>query len=1329
MSNVDSRVNNLVINSLTKEQYDAAIKAGTISDTELYMITDVEYPTTNDVTNMFANYTPTNNLANVATSGEYSDILNKPSTFTPESHTHTKSEISDFPIIPTISDVYNATSSNGMSGKAVASAISDKQNSNTAVTHTASTKVGDTNKPVYVASDGKATACSYELNKSVPSNAVFTDTTYSEMTGATSSDDGTSGLVPAPASGKQSQFLRGDGTWATPTNTKNTAGSSDTSSKIFLIGATSQTSSSQTYSHDTAFVDTNGRLNSNAPASDANDTTVATTKWVKDQSYVPNSRTINSKSLSGNITLSASDVGALPDSTSIPTITDTYSSTSSDGMSGKAVKSAIDTAISSVYKAAGSIAFASRPTPGKTYEGNVYNITDDFTTDSTFVEGSGKTYPAGTNIVCINTSGTTYKWDVLSSLVDLSGYQLSETAVTHTASTKVGNTNRPVYIASDGKATQISYTIDKSVPSNAVFTDTTYSNFEGTDGTSTGTSGLVPAPATSDKDKFLCSDGSWGNPIGTTYNDYTGATSSSDGVHGLVPSATSANRNKFLRGDATWQTPTDTKNTTGGDDTSSKIFLVGMTAQTTNNGTSRTYTHDTAFVDANGRLNSNAPASSANDTTVATTKWVKDQGYITSSDSVAWSNISGKPDTFTPEAHNQASNTINAMTGYSKASSASAIETSDSLNTAIGKLEKSLDSKQNSNTAVTHTASTKVGDTNKPVYVDSNGTATACSYELNKSVPSDAVFTDTNTLMTQNVSTTNNTYPILLCPTANASSNQGAKTGIFASGVKVNPSTSTITATTFSGNATTASTASKLGSSNVGNATTPIYLVNGTATAMNYTIEKSVPSNAVFTDTTYSEMTAASSSSSGTSGLVPAPASGKQSQFLRGDATWATPTDTKNTTGGDDTSSKIFLVGMTAQTTNNGTSRTYSHDTVFVDTNGRLNSNAPASSANDTTVATTKWVKDQGYAANSGVVHTSNNESISGSKTFNNEIKGTLVAYQSHNSDTGGLYRKQAEIILTGAYQSAIVPFFYYKDAVNTSEVGYQGKISLRVDATAGTLGTGSSGVVLCEYPNWISNGNVLFYVLYKNNTPESNQVTCEIWSYVKNAWDGYKIIPLSYHGYSQSGWTWYNNPTGVTSLPTDYSQINQKYGRMYTVDPDEDTTSSKQIDTVGARNTKLSSYALNNGVVHTTGNESISGTKTFTSGTIISKSAPGYALKATNITRATPPSSNQTSFMLVETDNNNKNVGGIYRVYNSDGGGGLSLLCYKPQTTDATYQHIKIGYDGSGNYYTYAPTPSTSITSTSDTNIATTGWTNTRLGNYQLKATYDSTNEMLVLS
>ena len=48
------------------------------------------------------------------------------------------------------------------------------------------------------------------------------DTTYSDFTGASSSAAGAHGLVPAPAKGKQGSFLRGDGTWATPTDTKYT---------------------------------------------------------------------------------------------------------------------------------------------------------------------------------------------------------------------------------------------------------------------------------------------------------------------------------------------------------------------------------------------------------------------------------------------------------------------------------------------------------------------------------------------------------------------------------------------------------------------------------------------------------------------------------------------------------------------------------------------------------------------------------------------------------------------------------------------------------------------------------------------------------------------------------------------------------------------------------------------------------------------------------------------------------------------------------------------------------------------------------------------------
>ena len=81
------------------------------------------------------------------------------------------------------------------------------------------------------------------------------------------------------------------------------------------------------------------------------------------------------------------------------------------------------------------------------------------------------------------------------------------------------------------------------------------------------------------------------------------------------------------------------------------------------------------------------------------------------------------------------------------------------------------------------------------VTVDAKGRVTAAS-TVTITLPADS---NTDTLMTQNVSTTNSTYPILLCPTANATSNQGAKTGIFAKSVKINPSTNVISASGFSG--------------------------------------------------------------------------------------------------------------------------------------------------------------------------------------------------------------------------------------------------------------------------------------------------------------------------------------------------------------------------------------------------------------------------------------------------------------------------------------------------------------------------------------------------
>ena len=51
------------------------------------------------------------------------------------------------------------------------------------------------------------------------STGTFTQKEYPNMTAATADTAGGAGLVPAPEAGKQTSFLRGDGTWVVPTNT------------------------------------------------------------------------------------------------------------------------------------------------------------------------------------------------------------------------------------------------------------------------------------------------------------------------------------------------------------------------------------------------------------------------------------------------------------------------------------------------------------------------------------------------------------------------------------------------------------------------------------------------------------------------------------------------------------------------------------------------------------------------------------------------------------------------------------------------------------------------------------------------------------------------------------------------------------------------------------------------------------------------------------------------------------------------------------------------------------------------------------------------------
>ena len=131
-------------------------------------------------------------------------------------------------------------------------------------------------------------------------------------------------------------------------------------------------------------------------------------------------------------------------------------------------------------------------TDTNTWRPVVDNLTST-STDSSLSANQGKVLkdlvdtkqPAGSYAAANHTHS-----QYLTSHQDISGKQDKSTAVTHTKNTAVGNSIQPVYVRSDGVAVVIPYTIEKSVPKNAVFTDTTYSD------ATTSTHGLM---STTDK--------------------------------------------------------------------------------------------------------------------------------------------------------------------------------------------------------------------------------------------------------------------------------------------------------------------------------------------------------------------------------------------------------------------------------------------------------------------------------------------------------------------------------------------------------------------------------------------------------------------------------------------------------------------------------------------------------------------------------------------------------------------------------------------------------------------------------------------------------------
>jgi len=117
---------------------------------------------------------------------------------------------------------------------------------------------GKTGAVSLTASDVGAAASGHQHTKSEITDFPTLGAAAAKAVDATISAASTSTNLPTSAA--VAAFVEGKGYKTTDNDTKNTAGSTDSSAKLFLIGATSQAANPQTYSHDTAYIGTDGCL-------------------------------------------------------------------------------------------------------------------------------------------------------------------------------------------------------------------------------------------------------------------------------------------------------------------------------------------------------------------------------------------------------------------------------------------------------------------------------------------------------------------------------------------------------------------------------------------------------------------------------------------------------------------------------------------------------------------------------------------------------------------------------------------------------------------------------------------------------------------------------------------------------------------------------------------------------------------------------------------------------------------------------------------------------------------------------------------------------------
>ena len=738
--------------------------------------------------------------------------------------------------------------------------ISGKQDAETAVTHTKTTAVGNGTTPVYIASDGKATALNYTIAKSVPSDAKFSDTTYTASAGITLSG---------------TEFKHSNSvTQGTAGTTANTNGST-LSVPYVTYDSQGHVTASGVHTHTvTGFLTTHQSLTDYQKT----ETAVTHTKTTA----VGNSTTPVYIASDGKATaLSYTIAKSVPSNANFENTTYTagtglslngtqfkHTNSITSGTAGQSTASSGSTLTVPyvTYDSEGHISGAGTHTHTVTgfltqhqSLANYYTKTeiDGKLTGAMHYKGTVATVaalseissPAIGDVYNVTATGDNYAWDgsawdKLSGVVDLSAYQKTETAVTHTKTTAVGNATTPVYIASDGKATALSYTIAKSVPSDAKFSDTTY----------TATGGITLSGT-----QFKHTNSVTGATVGTS--------TATSGSTFAVPYVTYDNQGHVTA------TGTHTHTVTGFLTTHQSLadYQKSETAVTHTKTTAVGNTITPVYIAADGTataLNYTIAKSVPANANFDNTTYSAGTGISLSGTTINHSNSVTAGTVGTSTASSGSTLTVPYVT-YDSNGHVTATGTRTHTVSGFLTTHQSLADYQKSETAVTHTKTTAVGNTITPVYIASDGKATALSYTIAKSVPANANFENTTYTAGSGLSLSGTQFKHSNSVTAGTVGTSTASSGstltvpyvtydanghVTATGTRTHTVTGFLTShQDISGKQDKSTAVTHTQTTAVGNSTTPVYVAaDGTATALSYTIAKSVPSDAKFSDTTYS---------------------------------------------------------------------------------------------------------------------------------------------------------------------------------------------------------------------------------------------------------------------------------------------------------------------------------------------------------------------------------------------------------------------------------------------------------------------------------------------